>query len=62
MKTFEEFTNQIPIELDSQKDVENLKVEIDKNKLENKKKRFKKQIRKIQKSMNKFVNGASSYE
>ena len=62
MKTFEEFTNQIPIELDSQKDVENLKVEIDKKKLENKKKRFKKQIRKIQKSMNKFVNGASSYE
>jgi len=62
MKTFEEFTNQIPIELDSQKDGENLKGEIDKNKSEIKKKKYKKQIREIRKSMNKFVNGASNYE
>ncbi len=61
MKTFEEFTNQIPIELDSQKDGENLKVEIDKNKSEIKKKKYKKQIRKIQKSMNKYINGDSSF-
>ena len=61
MKTFEEFTNQIPIELDSQKDGENLKVEIDKNKSEIKKKKYKKQIRKIQKSMNKYLNGDSSF-
>jgi tRNA(Ser,Leu) C12 N-acetylase TAN1 len=61
MKTFEEFTKQIPIELDSSKDNKNLKAEIDKKISEKMKKQQIKKIRKIQKSMNKYLNGDSSF-
>lgn len=61
MKTFEEFTKQIPIELDSSKDNKNLKAEIDKKISEKMKKQQIKKIRKIQKSMNKYINGDSSF-
>lgn len=61
MKTFEEFTKHIPIELDSSKDNKNLKAEIDKKISEKMKKQQIKKIRKIQKSMNKYLNGDSSF-